>query len=106
MSEIVDSSASRRRPQRATSIPRRAASIARARPIPEPAPVMRTRFFLCGMFEFRPRAEVVEDPAVESIKYLGVLDNDLLRLRIIETVHEFAEKRDVFHVQRPVRAQI
>src|SRR3984893_15194785 len=90
----------------ATAIPRCAASTAKARPIPEPAPVISTHFGSRGMAQLRTSAKVVENRAVQSVEDYCVVDDDALGLAVIETVDQLPEERDVFAVQRSVSSKI
>src|SRR5665213_3274468 len=102
----VATSASWRRPQSATAIPRCAASTQSARPIPEPAPVMRTSFCSGCITQLRARAEIVKDRPVQAIKDPGVVDDDVLGGWVIEAIDKLAEKRDVIGVERTVRTKV
>src|SRR5882757_3815189 len=105
-SAAVPSRAVSRRPQSATTIPRCAASIAKARPIPEPAPVISTHFWSRDMVQLRASAEVVKDRAVQSVEDHCIVDNDALGFRVIEAVDKPSEKGDMFGIQRSVTPKI
>src|SRR5258707_12174049 len=105
-SAAVPSRAVSRRPQSATTIPRCAASIAKARPIPEPAPVISTYFCSRGMTQLRANAKVVKDRPVQSVEDRCIVDNDAPGLLVIKTIDQLSEERDVFAVQRAVSSKI
>src|SRR5882757_1104240 len=105
-SALVASSASWRRPQSATVIPRCAASRLSARPIPEPAPVMRTSFRSGCITQLRADAQVLKDRTVQAVKDFGVIDDDALGGWVSETIDKRAEESDVVGIERPVRAKV
>src|ERR1700688_3046991 len=88
----VTLSASSRRPHSATFIPRCATSTARARPIPEPAPVISTHFCSRGMAQLRAGAKIVKDRAIQSVEDGRVVDDDALRLPVMEAVDQPPEE--------------
>src|SRR5246127_5503492 len=105
-SAAVLSRAASRRPHSATTMLRCAASIAKARPIPEPAPVISTHFWSRSIAYLRARAKVVEDRPVQSVEDDRVVDDDALSPTVIEAIDELSEEADVFGVQRSVSSKI
>src|ERR1700688_1161408 len=102
----VASSAFCRRPQSATAIPRRAASTHKARPIPEPAPVMRTSFCSGRITQLRAGAEILKDRPIQAVKDFGVVDDDALGGRIIEAVDKRTKESDVVGIERSVCTKV
>ena len=53
-----------------------------------------------------PRRQLVIDVAIKSVEDLRRVDNDVLRCRGVDTIHEFLEEGHVLDVERAVRAEI
>src|SRR5580704_15823811 len=87
-------------------MPRCAASTDKARPIPEPAPVISTYFCSRGMAQLRASAKVVKDRAVQPVEDRRMVDDDALGVLIIETIDQLSEESDVFGIQRSMGSKI